>query len=90
MDVDNIFTVKSTHYLLIMERTYQVTYACDSLDPNPIVKIFNEFNEMSDWIEEEVSNRMDWIIQHSPWTISNDEWYELQENEYSLIKVKEI
>ena len=73
-----------------MEKTYQVTYACYTLDQNPIVKVFNEFNEMSDWIEVEVSNRVDWIIQHSPWTISNDEWYEIQENEYSLIKVKEI
>ncbi len=73
-----------------MERTYQVTYACDYMDTNPTVKVFDLFEDMSDWIEEEVSNRMDWIVQHSPWTISNDEWYELQENEYSLIKVKEI
>mgnify|MGYP001252076202 CR=1 FL=1 len=84
---------QSTHNsrtLIIMERTYQVTYACDSLDPNPIVRIFNEFNEMSDWIEETVADRMDWFVQHSPWTISNDEWYEQREIEYSLIKVKEV
>ena len=73
-----------------MERTYQVTCACDSLDPNPIVRIFTEFDEMSDWIEETVSDRMNWFVQHSPWTISNDEWYEQQEIEYSLIKVKEV
>ena len=73
-----------------MERTYQVTYACDYMDTNPTVKVFDLFEDMSDWIEETVADRMDWIVQHSPWTISNDEWYELQENEYSLIKVKEI
>ena len=73
-----------------MDKRYQVTYACDYMDTNPIIKTFDLFDEMSDWIEEEVSNRMDWIVQHSPWTISNDEWYELQENEYSLIKVKEV
>ncbi len=73
-----------------MNKHYQVTYACDHMDTMPTVKVFDVFEDMSDWIEEEVSNRMDWIVQHSPWTISNDEWYELQENEYSLIKVKEV
>ena len=73
-----------------MDKHYQVTYACDYMDTNPTVKVFDLFEDMSDWIEETVSQRMDWIVQHSPWTISNDEWYELQENEYSLIKVKEI
>ena len=73
-----------------MERTYQVTYAVDYTDNNPIVMTFDLFEEMSDWIEDMVSIRMDWFVQHSPWTISNDEWYEQQEIEYSLIKVKEI
>ena len=71
-----------------MERQYQVTAAVAALDPNPTIKIFDEFYEMQDWIEEEVANRMDWIVQHSQWTISNEEWYELQEEEYSLIQVK--
>ena len=73
-----------------MNKRYQVTYACDYMDTNPTVKVFDLFEDMSDWIEETVADRMDWIVQHSPWTISNDEWYEQEEIEYSLIKVKEI
>ena len=73
-----------------MDKRYQVTYACDYMDTNPTIITFDLFDEMSDWIEETVSQRMDWIVQHSPWTIYSDEWYELQENENSLIKVKEI
>ena len=60
------------------------------MDTNPTVKVFDLFEDMSDWIEETVSHRMDWFVQHSPWTISPEEYYEQEEIEYSLIKVKEI
>ena len=73
-----------------MERTYQVTYAVDYTDNNPIVITFDLFEEMSDWIEDMVSTRMDWFVAHSPWTVSPEEYYEQEEIEYSLIKVKEI
>lgn len=73
-----------------MERTYQVTYACDSLDPSPVVKTFDLFDEMSDWIEEEVERRVQFFVDHSQWSITNDEYWEQRELEYSLVQVKEI
>ena len=73
-----------------MERTYQVTYPCDSLDPKPVVKTFDLFDEMSDWIEEEVERRVQFFVDHSSWSITNEEYWEQRELEYSLIQVKEI
>ena len=75
-----------------MERTYQVTYACASLDPNPVVKTFDlsEFDEMNDWIEEEVERRIQFFVDDSQGSITNDEYWEQRELEYSLIQVKEI
>ena len=73
-----------------MERTYQVTYACDSLDPNPVTKTFDLFDEMSDWIEEEVERKVQFFVDDSQWSITNDEYWEQRELEYSLVQVKEI
>jgi len=70
-------------------RTYTVTYACDSLDPNPTVKVFDDHDEMQDWISEEVQTRLDFFVQHSPYTISEDELKGQEEIEYSLMTIKD-
>jgi hypothetical protein len=72
-----------------MERTYKVTYAIDSLDPNPTIKTFDEWNEMQDWINEEVSQRVQWTVDHSPYLISENELVALEEQEHSLINIEE-
>ena len=73
-----------------MERTYKVTYAIDSLDTNPTIKIFDFHHEMDDWISEEVSCRVQWSVDHSPYSISEKELEELEELEYSLVRIEEI
>tara|TARA_Y100001968_G_scaffold302457_1_gene315801 strand:+ start:331 stop:552 length:222 start_codon:yes stop_codon:yes gene_type:complete len=73
-----------------MERTYKVTYAIDSLDNNPTIKIFDEWNEMQDWISNAVNYRVRWAVNHSPYSISEKELEQLEEQEYSLINIKEI
>jgi len=73
-----------------MERTYKVTYAIDSLDTNPTIKIFDFHHEMEDWISEEVSCRVQWSVDHSPYSISEKELEELEELEYSLVRIEEI
>ena len=71
-------------------RTYKVIYAIDHLDNNPTIKKFDDFDEMQDWISEEVNNRVQWSIDHSPHSISEDELQGIEQEEYSLITIQEI
>ena len=73
-----------------LERTYKVTYACDYLDPNPTVKTFDDFDEMQDWLTEEVQSRLDFYVQHSPYTVSEDDLKSQEEIEYSLVRIEEV
>jgi len=73
-----------------LERTYKVTYACDYLDSNPTVKTFDDFDEMQDWLTEEVQSRLDFYVQHSPYTVSEDDLKGQEEIEYSLVRIEEI
>ena len=73
-----------------MDRIYKVTYAIDHLDNNPIIKKFDDFDEMEDWISEEVNNRVQWSADHRPYSISEEELKGIEEEEYSLITIQEI
>ena len=73
-----------------MNRTYKVTYSIDHLDNNQTIKIFDEWYEMQDWISEEVNNRVQWTVDHSPYSISEEELKGIEEEEYSLITIQEI
>jgi len=70
--------------------TYKVTYAIDSLDPNPTVDIFDTFDEAQDWISDEVERRVDHIVQHSALPIREDELDEIREIELSLVSIEEM
>lgn len=63
-----------------------VTYAIDSLDPNPSVEIFDTISEAQDWIADEMQRRLDWVVSNSPYPITDDELEEMRETEYSLIR----
>lgn len=65
-----------------MERTYQVTYARDYLDPNPTVKTFDEWYEMQDWITSEVEYRVQ--------QVDKEDRTSQEEIEYTLIQIKEV
>ena len=69
---------------------YKVTYACFPLDEKPVIKTFDEHYEMEEWIFDEVQRRMDYVVQHSPYTISEEEYREIEENEYQLVRIEEI
>ena len=73
-----------------MERTYKVTYACDSLDPNPTIKKFDCFYEMEDWINEEVEDRVQFQVEHSPYSIDEKEREFIEEQERALIRIEEV
>lgn len=69
---------------------YTVTYAVDSLDPNPTVKRFEEYWEAEEYIHEEVERRISFMIEHSPYSISEREIIEMRETEYSLLHLKVV
>lgn len=69
---------------------YKVSYYHDEMDSKPTVKFFDFHNEMEDWIHEEVQRRVDYTVQHSSETVSEEEYKQIEEYEYYLVKVKEI
>ena len=69
---------------------YKVTYASDYLDPNPTIKIFEEHYEMEEWVNDEVQRRIEFQTQHSPFFISEDDYKDMEDTEYALIRIEEI
>lgn len=69
---------------------YKVTYAIDSLDTKPVIKTFDEEYEALEWLENEVQERIDYTVQHSPFSISEKEYKEIEENEYTLVRIEKL
>ena len=66
--------------------TFKVTYSIDSLDPSPTIKYFDSYDEAENWLQEEVLHRVQWTVDHSPYSISEEELSQIQELEYSLVE----
>ena len=70
---------------------YKVIYPHDEMDyKNPTVKFFEFYNEAEDWLHEEVQRRVDFTVQHSSDTVSEEEYKQIEEYEYYLVKIEEI
>jgi hypothetical protein len=69
---------------------YRVTYAIDSLDPNPIVKDFEDEWDASEWLLEEIQSRIDYQVQHSPYSLSEDDVDSLHGIETSLARIERV
>tara|TARA_R100000278_G_scaffold24616_1_gene22649 strand:- start:105 stop:320 length:216 start_codon:yes stop_codon:yes gene_type:complete len=69
---------------------YKVTYAIDSLDTKPVIKFFEHEYEALEWLENEVQERISWTVEHSPFTISEKEYEEIEENEYTLVRIEKL
>jgi hypothetical protein len=70
--------------------SYRVTYAVDSLDPNPMVMEFSEEWEMYEWLHEEMDQRIQFTVEHSPHTVEEDEMNLLYEVEASLVSIEKL
>lgn len=73
-----------------MKMKYKVTYACDSLDTNPAIKEFDCHYEMEEWISDAMTDRIDYVVQHSQYRIDESELKELMEAEWSLVRIENI
>jgi hypothetical protein len=76
-------------FLRYQGQFYIVTQAIDSLDPSPERKVFLCEYEAQEYISESLMYRMDHIVQHSPYSISESEYDELQEQESELIHLED-
>lgn len=75
--------------LRYMGKVAVVTAATDSLDPSPDVIAFPSVDEAQDWVADEVQGRVDHIVQHSPYPISEEELSQIEESEYALFTINE-
>lgn len=66
-----------------------VTCAIDSLDPNPEKIAFLSYQEAEEFVAEEIARRVEHIVQHSQYAISEDELEALYEIEYQLFRIEE-
>ena len=69
---------------------YKLTHAVCYLDSNPEIKIFDLWDELQDYITEEVERRVQFQVEHSPFSISEKEREEMEEEEWTLVKIEEI
>ena len=53
---------------------YKVTYAIDSLDTQPVVKLFDEEYEAIEWMNDEIQRRIEYVVEHSQFSISEKEY----------------
>ena len=81
---------KNIQLELPLNAKYKVTYAVDYLDPNPTIEYFDEWYDMQDYVSDEIQRRIDFTVQHSPFNISEEEYKEIEEYEYSLLKIEEL
>lgn len=69
---------------------YKVTYAIDSLDPNPTVETFETECEAIDWLHEELERRVAFVVEHTPYAIDEETYESIREIEYSLARICEV
>jgi hypothetical protein len=69
---------------------YRVTYAIDSLDPNPVVQEFETECEAVEFLIDEVNRRVEFVVAHSAYEIDESEFDAIVETEYSLARIDRL
>lgn len=68
---------------------FTVSYSIDYMDTNPTKQSFNTLDEAHEWIHEEVSRRVDHIVAHSAYQLSETEIQDIEATEYTLISISD-
>ena len=66
---------------------WKVYYSIDSLDTNPAIYTFDDRDMMDDFIYEEINRRVQFIVDHSPYALSEKDIEGIRANEKLLIKI---
>lgn len=69
---------------------WKVTYAIDSLDSQPDEAEFEEQWEALDFATEEMHRRVQFQIEHSQYSLSEQDVREIEEHETQLIRIDHI
>ena len=69
---------------------YKVTYAIDTLDTNPTIKTFEHEYEAEEWLHSEVDKRVNFTIEHCHYKLSDREIINIEEYEYSLVRIEKL
>jgi hypothetical protein len=59
------------------------------MDPSPDRIAFSTVWEAEDWVAEEVARRVQYQVDHSPHTVSEDDLMDLHEQECELFRIDE-
>tara|TARA_R100000231_G_C5329099_1_gene165785 strand:+ start:1193 stop:1501 length:309 start_codon:yes stop_codon:yes gene_type:complete len=66
---------------------WKVYYSSDSLDTSPDIYTFDDRDAMDDFLYEEINRRVQFIVDHSPYTLSEEDIEDIRYNEKLLIKI---
>ena len=69
---------------------WKVTYSIDSLDTNPTVTTYTDFSDAQDYICNEVNERVQHQVDHSPYALSQSDLDALQEQELTLVTLEQV
>jgi len=67
--------------------TITVSYSIDIMDTNPTKMTFDNVDEAHDWIHDEVARRVQHVVDHSPYTLSENDIHDIEANEYTLVSI---
>lgn len=70
-------------------KKYTVIIHADSLDPDPDFKTFDSFDEAQDFAYDWVAGAVQWRVDHSPYSISEEELENMHEEEWALVGFSE-
>jgi len=73
-----------------MSISHRVTYAVDSLDPNPVVMEFDSEWEALEWVGEEIERRVSYTVEHSPYSVDESELDAIREVETALCRIEKV
>jgi hypothetical protein len=77
------------HRLRYLDSVAVVTAASDSLDPSPDVIAFADVSEAEDWVSDEVERRVQYQVDHSPYSVSEADRGAMTEAEFALFTITE-
>ena len=66
---------------------WKVYYKVDSSDNYPDIYTFDDRDIMDDFIYEEINRRVQFIVDHSPYALSEEDIEDIRANEKLLIKI---
>lgn len=75
--------------LRYLDRVAVVVASVDVMDSHPDVIAFDTVCEAQDWVSEEVERRVQHEVDHSPYTVTDDDRQAMTENESTLITITE-